>query len=180
VVENIQDRIEKELATIRGEVRRRSLRLGVLSLLCWAAVVIAITLIFQNPETRRETQTTALYFMIIGWTTLWIYAYFLRMERKQDLLIRVMFEGRARQDDLQEKATKVIDDIGDVASKVRVVVDEYAKQGDMAKAIMQDLKTTLVGNGNGTGTGVFGSIEKKLSDLVECFKAPTDGGLKGL
>ncbi len=179
-MENIQERIEKELTTIRGNVRRRSVRLGVISLFFWGLVVAGITLIFDDSETRREVMTTALYFMIIGWTTFWIFAYFLRMEAKQDLMIRVMLEARVDQDEIKDKAMKVIDDIGDVAAKVRVVIDGYEKQGDMAKAIMKDLKTTLVGDGNGKGNGVFGSIEKRLTELVECFKAPEGGGLKGL
>jgi hypothetical protein len=170
---SLESDIERELAGIADTIRRRANRLTIFCFTFWSAIVGAIAVATGgNLDVTAKLATIAAYFMLFGWGCWFIYAYFLRMEKKQDIALRMVMRTNAALPPLKDvmevisQVKTAIGDVADVISKIRASVDKYEKlaNGDALRGAAEELKAVIGNN------GVIGKVERHLADIAEMAK----------
>lgn len=170
-------------------IRKRANWLLVYAFGFWSLLVLGFWIATGNVDDMAKLSTTAAYFVLFGWGAWFIYAYFLRMEAKQDVALELLMRSFAMADEsnktlqevknqvkpIVEDVKKVTTDVTDVVDKIRKTVDKYDSTGDLAKGFLEETKKVF-----SEGNGVFGDIRDKLGDLAEALKGPTGGPLANL
>lgn len=171
------------------KIRKTANWLLVAAVVIWAVLVGGAYLITGSLDNTAKLSTTAAYFVLFGWGSWFVYAYFLRMEAKQDIALELLMRSFAMANesnkvlnDVKNKVDpivtsvqemtgdvkKVITDVSDVAHKVRATVDQYAETGNLAQGFLKDAKQVFATDGN----GFLGKVVQELKELKEAFTAP--------
>jgi hypothetical protein len=187
MTENPTLAIEQELAKVTDEIRRRANRLTAWGLVIWSAIVGVFGAVTRDVDMTAKLSSIASFFVLFGWGGGFVYAYFLRMEKKSDIGLRLALQTSRNMEagkdvampivknveqivadinGMSGQVKAVVADVVDVVAKVRASIDKYEKSagGDTLRGAAEELKAVIGNN------GVIGRFEKHLAAIAEAAK----------
>jgi hypothetical protein len=187
MTENPTLAIEQELAKVTDEIRRRANRLTAWGLVIWSAIVGVFGAVTWDVDMTAKLSSIASFFVLFGWGGGFVYAYFLRMEKKSDIGLRLALQTSRNMEagkdvampivknveqivadinGMSGQVKAVVADVVDVVAKVRASIDKYEKSagGDTLRGAAEELKAVIGNN------GVIGRFEKHLAAIAEAAK----------
>ena len=187
MTENPTLAIEQELAKVTDEIRRRANRLTAWGLVIWSAIVGVFGAVTRDVDMTAKLSSIASFFVLFGWGGGFVYAYFLRMEKKSDIGLRLALQTSRNMEagkdvampivknverivedinGMSDQVKAVVADVVDVVAKVRASIDKYEKSagGDTLRGAAEELKAVIGNN------GVIGRFEKHLAAIAEAAK----------
>jgi hypothetical protein len=184
---NPSETIEQELAKVTDDIRRKANRLTTLGLVLWTAIVLGCYLVTRDLDATAKLSSVASFFVLFGWGGGFVYAYFLRMEKKSDIGLRLALQTSRNMEagkdiampivknvekvvsdinGMSDDVKRVVTDVVDVVAKVRASIDKYEKMagGDTLRGAAEELKAVIGNN------GVIGRVEQHLSAIAEAAR----------
>ncbi len=184
---NVPLTIEQELAKVTDDIRRRANRLTFWGLVLWSTIVAGFWAMTRDLDMTAKLSSVASFFVLFGWGGGFVYAYFLRMEKKSDIGLRLALQTSRNMESAREvmmpivenvkrivsditsmsdQVKSVVRDTTDVVAKVRASIDKYeaAAGGDTLRGAAEELKAVIGNN------GVIGKAEPQLAAIAEAAR----------
>lgn len=184
---NVALTIEQELAKVTDDIRRRANRLTFWGLVLWSAIVAGFWAGTRDLDMTAKLSSVASFFVLFGWGGGFVYAYFLRMEKKSDIGLRLALQTSRNMESardvmmpivenvktivsditsMSDQVKSVVRDTTDVVAKVRASIDKYeaAAGGDTLRGAAEELKAVIGNN------GVIGKVEQHLAAIAEAAR----------